>query len=923
MRHKAKLYEQSNEGAWEAKGIGWVEIVNNELIMFNDSTQENFVYRESISSLRDHYQKEGDTLIVWSSVDKQSELSFSFLKAEGCEQIWKGIQVFVEMMNNPILLKPTPYNLSDFEDYLKLRREDQIYGQWLGQTFKNQEFLNQLYEIRESIPDVPNEDINSESNKSIDKDDEDDKNEEGDSESIDSNSNLGLSIDSQQPFPLTQPTQDTEKQTKKEQKQIKGKKSRLKVFHSLFTLFCTAIQICDEDVLELLMKEGNNIRTIGCLEYNPVLQRRIKHSEFLMRHCTLHTPDCIHDQKLTSILKQNYYIKYLKDVVLPLQLDDNPASRIKRLQDQNVTKLFTTFLGKQIQLQQLMEQLSNEADEAEKQECEAMIDYEENIYIKEQRRIKRARGGSIKQRENQQSGQKTKKSNKKLRMNVNIFTGNLKNVGANTDMQKDSNSELLNDKNEMYNENEEEEEDDDDQDDTDDADELEQQNNKMLIQRLDPSLPEISLSPLSYDAALFDKFPKLSSRRVCLHSMIELAKMAKEMQPDDMNLYLSYVIQQRSLTEVLHTSLIHPHPRIALLGAELFQVLASINIETIRKVIVEEDPVYRLLKLIVQLASVNSQIPYQDQQKSLSNETQKIYQNDRHNETNQKLNQKSKQKQQQRRSQMDIETNSNTLKRDNIKQKRNFPYQNSQLYKSSGRRSQKHLVILTQSLRTHLLDVLKILFELPLSPFLGPGQIGINNQQSIYGNEMGNGLSGNGMFGSQKNELGQILGFGVGMNSGGLIGGMGKQQPDENQVKLVEQFFMNFAEQLFQPIISIPIIPPSKSSIELPIQISFLSNQTSPTKMDKNELFIDNQLSTRIESKHRSVIFNRRGKVGGLVGGSREGGGYLQSSSSSSSSSSHYRGGGNTIKKRARQLARAHTLKNTKQTKGSSEQLRK
>lgn len=47
-------------------------------------------------------------------------------------------------------------------------------------------------------------------------------------------------------------------------------------------------------------------------------------------------------------------------------------------------------------------------------------------------------------------------------MNVNIFTGNLKNVGANTDMQKDSNSELLNDKNEMYNENEEEEEDDDD-----------------------------------------------------------------------------------------------------------------------------------------------------------------------------------------------------------------------------------------------------------------------------------------------------------------------------------------------------------------------------------------------------------------------------------------------------------------------------
>lgn len=118
-RKRVKVYELKN-GDWFDRGTGFCTgtMVNDEARIYVQSEDEPIrTLLETRVTKDDGYQKQQDTLIVWTE-QNGTDMALSFQEAEGCGAIWDFVNDVMDM--NPIMLPdPELGNLPDIEQMMR------------------------------------------------------------------------------------------------------------------------------------------------------------------------------------------------------------------------------------------------------------------------------------------------------------------------------------------------------------------------------------------------------------------------------------------------------------------------------------------------------------------------------------------------------------------------------------------------------------------------------------------------------------------------------------------------------------------------------------------------------------------------------------------------------------------------------------
>ncbi|XP_003379263.1 SMEK protein [Trichinella spiralis] len=92
--HRVKLYVLNEKRVWDDKGTGHVTCVFNERLQSHTLTvrseQDGSILLESKILNETAYQKQQETLIVWTEADN-SDFALSFQEKQGCDEVWRGI----------------------------------------------------------------------------------------------------------------------------------------------------------------------------------------------------------------------------------------------------------------------------------------------------------------------------------------------------------------------------------------------------------------------------------------------------------------------------------------------------------------------------------------------------------------------------------------------------------------------------------------------------------------------------------------------------------------------------------------------------------------------------------------------------------------------------------------------------------------
>lgn len=93
-RRRVKVYTLNDERQWDDRGTGHVASAYNDhlkgMTLVVRAEQDGSVLLESKILLNTSYQKQQETLIVWSE-GENTDLALSFQEKAGCDEIWEKI----------------------------------------------------------------------------------------------------------------------------------------------------------------------------------------------------------------------------------------------------------------------------------------------------------------------------------------------------------------------------------------------------------------------------------------------------------------------------------------------------------------------------------------------------------------------------------------------------------------------------------------------------------------------------------------------------------------------------------------------------------------------------------------------------------------------------------------------------------------
>jgi protein phosphatase-4 regulatory subunit 3 len=290
-RRRVKVYELDNDSKWMDKGTGHVTCgyVENKgaVCLIVTSEEDNSVLLES-KILPSGYQKQQDTLVVWSEPDN-GDLALSFQEPEGCTEIWDQILT---------IQKDLPPSLS---------------------TATTEQDLSQALES------------DSESG------------EPEDSQRLPpaNISNVGHILD-------TIMSADTLMKRERFVKAVMDEDYIRKlvelftlcedlgdrtVLYTMFNIFKQLVLMNDTNLMEVLFSDEYMIPMMGALEHDPEVQpnHQTRHREFLTRNVIFKEVVPFNSPELVERIHQTFRMQYLKDVVLNRVLDDATFATLNSL----------------------------------------------------------------------------------------------------------------------------------------------------------------------------------------------------------------------------------------------------------------------------------------------------------------------------------------------------------------------------------------------------------------------------------------------------------------------------------------------------------------------------------------------------------------------------------------------------------------
>ncbi|XP_055848606.1 serine/threonine-protein phosphatase 4 regulatory subunit 3 isoform X2 [Episyrphus balteatus] len=274
-RRRVKLYALNAERQWDDRGTGhvssnYVDRLKGISLLVRAESDGSLLLESKIQP-DTAYQKQQDTLIVWSEGDN-FDLALSFQEKVGCDEIWEKI---CQVQGKDPSVEITQDIVEESEDE---RFED------MSDTAPPIELppceLGRLEDIAETIQNCLTTPLRKEKL----------------STALQSENYIKKLLN------LFHVCEDLE---------------NMEGLHHLFEIFKNIFLLNKNALFEIMFAEDTIFDVVGCLEYDPNLTQPKKHRQYLKQLAKFREAIPIRNQDLLAKIHQTFRVQYIQDIILP------------------------------------------------------------------------------------------------------------------------------------------------------------------------------------------------------------------------------------------------------------------------------------------------------------------------------------------------------------------------------------------------------------------------------------------------------------------------------------------------------------------------------------------------------------------------------------------------------------------------------
>uniref|UniRef100_A0A3P8TZU3 Serine/threonine-protein phosphatase 4 regulatory subunit 3 n=1 Tax=Amphiprion percula TaxID=161767 RepID=A0A3P8TZU3_AMPPE len=323
-RRRVKVYTLNEDRQWDDRGTGhvssgYVERLKGTSLLVRAESDGSLLLESKINP-NTAYQKQQDTLIVWSEAENY-DLALSFQEKAGCDEIWEKIcqvqgkdpsvditqdvvdeseeERFDEMSSPGLELPPCELNrLEDLAELVASSLPSPLRREKLALAVENEGYIRKLLELFRVCEDLENRE---------------------------------------------------------------GLHHLYEIIKGIFLLNRTAL-------FEVMFSDECIMDVIGCLEFDPALPQPRRHREFLTKTARFKEVIPISDPELRQKIHQTYRVQYIQDMVLPTPsvFEENMLSTLHSFIFFNKVEIVGMLQDDEKFLTDLFAQLTDEATDDDK-----------------------------------------------------------------------------------------------------------------------------------------------------------------------------------------------------------------------------------------------------------------------------------------------------------------------------------------------------------------------------------------------------------------------------------------------------------------------------------------------------------------------------------------------------------------------------
>ncbi|KAF9961574.1 Platinum sensitivity protein [Mortierella alpina] len=319
VKMRVKVYRLSTGNQWIDQGTGHCSCEFNAdksegtLIVHSEDEEEKILLSSRIRVGEDLYQRQQETLIVWSE-DDGVDLALSFQEAEGCGEIWENISEVQQHYAEDLFSDPSDANGAGSGEYITLPDPD----------------ISNLADIESLIKEAQN--------------------------GINEKEKLGafIIIDNyiDKLFPVFETCEDLDSRSD---------------LHLLHGIMLGIIMLNDIAIIQYILKDEVIVGCLGMLEYNPEFgEHKESYRDFLTKRSNFKQIVPINDPETEQKIHQAYRLHFLRDTVLSRVMDENLSSILGSLIFFHNIDIVNHIHGDRVFLKSLLGILESESEPLER-----------------------------------------------------------------------------------------------------------------------------------------------------------------------------------------------------------------------------------------------------------------------------------------------------------------------------------------------------------------------------------------------------------------------------------------------------------------------------------------------------------------------------------------------------------------------------
>ncbi|XP_076872181.1 serine/threonine-protein phosphatase 4 regulatory subunit 3B isoform X2 [Brachyhypopomus gauderio] len=322
-RRRVKVYTLNEDRQWDDRGTGhvsstYVERLKGTSLLVRAESDGSLLLESKINP-NTAYQKQQDTLIVWSEAENY-DLALSFQEKAGCDEIWEKI-CQVQGKDPSLEITQDPIDESEEERFEEMPETSHLVELPACE-------LARLEEIADLVTSVLSSPIRREK--------------------------LALALVGEgyikKLLQLFRTCEDLENR---------------EGLHHLYEIVRGVLFLNKATLFEVMFSDDCIMDVVGCLEYDPALVQPKRHREFLTKTAKFKEVIPIRDSELRQKIHQTYRVQYIQDIILPTPsvFEENFLSTLTSFIFFNKVEIVSMLQEDEKFLTEVFAQLTDEATE--------------------------------------------------------------------------------------------------------------------------------------------------------------------------------------------------------------------------------------------------------------------------------------------------------------------------------------------------------------------------------------------------------------------------------------------------------------------------------------------------------------------------------------------------------------------------------